>query len=133
MPLTTGNLDGTSVKDYELLNGTATVNVKFSVGAIAGNVTGTQASGTQIPPSAANVTVSSAGVAYSVTLPPAVPGLEIDVVSITATNTIAVFPSPGNSINALSANAALVYAALTSTTFICVTAGQWYTSPRVPS
>lgn len=137
MPLTTGNLDGTSVKDYELANGAATVNVKFSTANIAANATGTQASGTLVPGAAANVTVSSAGAAQSITLPPAVPGLEIDIVCVTATNTVAVFPSAGGTgsekINALSANAGLTMAALSSATFICTVAGQWFTSPRVPS
>ena len=133
MPLSYGNLSGAPVQDYELVNGQATINVKFASVQIAANVTGTQASGTLIPASASNVTVTSAGVAYSVTLPKAVVGLEIDVLSVTATNTIAVFPNTGDTINALSANSGLTFAALTSTTFVCTTAGAWFTSPRVPS
>ena len=123
--------NGQSIVDYELVNANSTVNVKFASAAIAANVTGTQASGTPI--AAANVTISSAGVAYSATLPKAVAGLEIDVVCVTGTNTVAVFPAVGDAINALSANTGITMGALTSATFLCITAGQWYTSPRVPS
>lgn len=98
---------------------------------IAANVTGTQASGTLIL--ANQNTVSSAGVAYSVTLPTSTPGLAISIALTTATNTVAVFPAVGETINALGANASLVMGALTSTTFICTVAGQWYSTPRVPS
>lgn len=125
------NPRGESVIDYEMINAANTVNVKFASAALAGNVAGTQAAGTPIQ--AANVTISSAGVAYSATLPKALPGLEIDVVCITAVNTVAVFPAVGDTINALSANTGLTFAALTSATFLCITAGAWFTSPRVPS
>jgi hypothetical protein len=133
MPLTYGNLSVAAVQDYELASGAATLNVKFSSANLAANATGTQASGTLISANVANVTVSSAGAAFSVTLPPAVPGLEIDVCTTTAVNTVAVFPSTGHTINALSANSGLTMAALTSATFICTVAGAWFTSPRVPS
>jgi hypothetical protein len=135
MPLSYGSLTGAPVQDYELADGAATINVKYTPLTIAANSTGTQASGTLIPASAssANVAVTSAGVAYSVTLPPAVAGMEIDILTITATNTVAVFPSSGNTINALGANAGITMAALSSATFMCVTAGAWFTSPRVPS
>lgn len=133
MGLTSGNLRGDSVIDYELVNGLAVVNVKFTTATIAANVTGTQASGTLVPLNAANVAVTSAGVAYSVTLPKALAGYEIDIVCTTATNTVAVFPAPGDAINAIAANSGLTMSALTSATFICLVNGQWYTSPRVPS
>lgn len=106
-----------------------------SVATVAANSTGTQGSGTAI--TAMTNAVSSAGSLYSVTLPPSSPGMQIAVHSVTAANTIAVFPNAGGTgtetINALSANAGLSFAALTSTTFYCTTAGQWYTLPRVPS
>jgi hypothetical protein len=133
MGLTSGNIRGDSVIDYELANGAATVNVKFTTGNIAANATGTQASGTLVPTNAANVAVTSAGAAYSVTLPKALVGLEIDIVCISATNTVVVFPAGSDTINALSASAGLTMPALTSATFLCMTAGAWYTSPRVPS
>jgi hypothetical protein len=140
MPLSYGNLTGAAVQDYELLEGAATINVKFTVGTIAANATGTQASGTLVPGSAlssGNIAVTSAGSAYSITLPPSQPGMEIDIVCITTTNTVTVFPSAAGTgtekINALTANSGLVMGALTSATFMCMTAGQWWTSPRVPS
>jgi hypothetical protein len=102
---------------------------------IAANATGTQASGTPIT-ALLNV-VSSAGAAFSVTLPPSAPGLEITIACSTATNTVAVFPNAGGTgsetINALAANAGITMGALTSATFVCAVAGQWYTSPRTPS
>lgn len=127
------NPRGESVIDYELTNGGAVVNVKFTTTTIAANATGTQASGTLVPTNAANIAVSSAGVAQSITLPKAIPGLELDIVCISATNTVAVFPAGSDTINALSASAGLTMAALTSATFLCFTAGAWFTSPRVPS
>jgi len=117
MGLTYGNIRGDSVQDTELVSGNATINFKSTVQAIAANATGTQASGTQISGSSTNVAVTSAGAAYSVTLPKAVGGLEIDVLCVTAINTVAVFPAVGDAINALGANAGLTMA----------------TSPRVPS
>jgi hypothetical protein len=102
---------------------------------IAANATATQASGTPI--TALANTVSSAGAAYSVTLPPSTPGLSIFIALTSATNTVAVFPNAGGTtteqINALSANAAITMAALSSATFLCTVAGQWWTVPRVPS
>src|SRR5579872_2320680 len=102
---------------------------------IAGNATGTQGSGTAVT-SLLNF-VSSAGSNYSITLPASAPGMSITVACTSATNTITVFPNAGGTttetINALSANAGYAMSALTSTTFICGVAGQWYTSPRVAS
>lgn len=102
---------------------------------IAANATGTQASGTPI--TALVNTVSSAGAAQSVTLPVSAPGMEIVIATTTAVNTVAVFPNAGGTttetINALAANAGITMAALSSATFVCTVAGQWYTVPRVPS
>lgn len=102
---------------------------------IAANATGTQASGTPIT-SMINL-VSSGGAAQSVTLPVSKPGMAIMIACTTAVNTVAVFPNAGGTttetINALSANAGITMAALTSATFVCAVAGQWYTVPRVPS
>lgn len=105
--------------------------------AIAANSTGTQASGTPITSGVRIVTVSSGGSAYSVTLPPSVPGMRVTVVTTTATNTVAVFPNAGGTgsetINALSANGGITMAAKTRADFVCVVAGQWYTVPLLPS
>lgn len=106
-----------------------------SAATIVANSGGVQAGATVLTARVNNV--SSAGVAYSVVLPVSSPGLEVTVLSITATNTVKVFPNAGGTttevINALAANAGITFAALTSATFYCVVAGQWYTSPRVPS
>ena len=73
----------------------------------------------------------------AVVLPPSVPGLQVDVLNTNASNTMKVYPSAqgtgSEAINALGANAAITMSAATSTTFICIVAGQWWTSPRVPS
>ena len=109
-----------------------------SVSANIANATGTQASAlasnvSVIPQSAQVCTVASGGAGYSVVLPPSQPGLQIDINLTTASNTCAVFPYPGDAINALAVNAAITMAAVTSATFSCVVAGQWWTNPRVPS
>jgi len=104
-----------------------------SNGTIAGNATVTQAAGTPVTTSLTNVTAAAAA---AVTLPVSVAGLEITIHNISANN-VSVFPNAGGTttetINALSANAAIVMATNTSTTFTCTVAGQWYTVPRVPS
>lgn len=105
-----------------------------SATAIAANVAGTQAAGTPITSNIVNTT--SAGGSYSVTLPASSSGLYITV-NNTSAQTLLVFPNAGGTttekINALSANASISMAANTSALFSCVVAGQWYTSPRVPS
>lgn len=102
---------------------------------IAANATGTQASGTAV--TAALTSVTSAASGYSVTLPVSAPGMAIEILLETASNTVKVFPNAGGTtteaINALGANNAITMAALSSCTFICTLAGQWFTSPRVPS
>jgi hypothetical protein len=106
----------------------------FSSAQVAANATGTQASGTPIVTMLVNVTSASNN--YSVTLPVSAPGLDITIHNISA-NTVKVFPNAAGTttetINALSANAAISMTTATSCQFTCVTAGQWYTVPRVPS
>lgn len=125
--------DGTTLANVS--GGASAPQLLSTFQTIAANSTGTQASGIAV--TAANVGVTSAGAAYSITLPVSVPGMEIDVVCETATNTVKVYPNAGGTatetINALSANAGITMAALTSVTFICLVAGQWWTNPRVPS
>jgi hypothetical protein len=102
---------------------------------VAADSSTTQAGGTPIDHEL-NV-VTSGGAGYSVTLPPANRGMKIDICLATASNTVKVFPNAGGTgsekINALSANAAITMAALSSATFVCQVDGQWYTNPRVPS
>lgn len=106
-----------------------------SAATIVANSGGAQAGATLLTARVNIVTSATSG--FSVLLPVSAPGLEVTVLATTAANTVAVFPNAGGTttetINALSANAAITMAARTSTTFYCVVAGQWYTSPRVPS
>ncbi len=51
----------------------------------------------------------------------------------TANAILKVYPNGTDAINALGASAAISMAAKTACTFFCVAAGQWYTSPNVPS
>lgn len=101
-----------------------------STAVVAANVGGTQATGTPLTAQLNQVTSTSG---YSVVLPPSRPGLHITVALSTSAQTALVFPSPGDTINALAKDAAITMAARTSATFVCVVAGQWFTSPRVPS
>jgi hypothetical protein len=104
-----------------------------SAATLAASTTVTQAAGSPINTQLVNVTSTAAG---AVTLPASAPGLSITVHNISASN-VSVFPNAqgtgSETINALSANAAIVMATNTSTTFTCVVAGQWFTVPRVPS
>lgn len=63
--------------------------------------------------------------ADSVLLPPAQPGTVVTVINAAASNAMAVFPSVGDLINALSANASLSVAANKTITFFCATPGKW--------
>lgn len=62
----------------------------------------------------------------SVTLPPALAGSLYVLTNAAAANSMNVFPSKGDSINALGANNAFAMAAGKVAIFICVTAGQWH-------
>lgn len=75
-------------------------------------------------------TVATAG--DSVTLPKAAPGLRYTIMNKAAANSMNVFPFLGDTINALSVNAAFALAATKSADFICTGAGQWDTLPIVP-
>jgi len=68
-------------------------------------------------------TVASA--ADSVKLPPAVPGIDMFVCNSAATNSMNVFPSTGDAVNALSANAAFAVAANKAVHLFCITPGIW--------
>ncbi len=64
--------------------------------------------------------------ADSVLLPVSAAGMQITVTNAHASNSMNVFPATGESINALSANAAFAVAAGKTATFYCYTAGQWH-------
>jgi hypothetical protein len=90
--------------------------------------------GSAVAPIVTQLVNITAGAAGSAQLPLSASGNSITVHNISASN-VTVYPAPGGSetINALSANAGIVMATNTSTTFTCVASGQWYTVPRVPS
>jgi len=100
---------------------------------------GGQASGVPVVGPLIRVT-TVATAADSITLPPAIRGMEVVVVNDAATNSMNVFPASaaqggaagGDTINALAANAAFAVAALASsgagpTVFFCFTNGFWRT------
>jgi hypothetical protein len=70
------------------------------------------------------ITVASAN--DSVTLPPSQSGLLIVVANAAAANSMNVFPSKGESINALGTNTAFAVAANKIVIFVCATKGQWH-------
>lgn len=64
--------------------------------------------------------------ADSVKLPTAVAGLSLTVMNGAAVNSLNTFPSTGDAINALGANAAFAMAAGAIIIFYCFTNGQWF-------
>jgi hypothetical protein len=68
-------------------------------------------------------TVGSA--ADSVKLPPALAGDIVVVINAAAANSMNVFPSTGDNINALAANAAFAMAANKQAIFVCAVNGTW--------
>ncbi len=106
-----------------------------SVDSYTASTTQTQAGGTPLNHEV-NL-VASANAADAVTLPASSPGMAVTVILTSATNTCKVFPNAGGTgtetINALSANAAITMAATTRATFFCGVAGQWWTLPLLPS
>lgn len=68
-------------------------------------------------------TVATAG--DSVKLPAATAGAEVVVINAAAANSMNVFPSTGDRVNALSANAAFAVAANKVVRFICAVDGTW--------
>jgi hypothetical protein len=119
--------------DFGLVIWNGTYWENNTAGTIAASTTVTQAAGTPLTDELCNITSTAAG---AVTLPPSVPGNIITVHNISTFN-VSVFPNAAGTttekINALGANAAIVLATNTSTSFTCAVAGQWYTVPRVPS
>lgn len=96
--------------------------VQDSMTAFAG---GGQGSATLITAMFARVTTVVTA-ADSVKLPVAQPGLEITVVNAAAANSMNIFPSTGEIINALSANTAIACAANKVMKFIASGRGQWH-------
>lgn len=64
--------------------------------------------------------------ADSVKLPKALPGMSMTVVNAAAANSMNVFPSSGEQINALGADTAFAMAANKTAFFECLVVGQWH-------
>lgn len=94
---------------------------------IVAHAGGGQANGVPLTAMACFIaTVGSAG--DSLLLPAAVPGMELSVINQSSTVTGPnVFPQPGQTINALSANTAIAVAPQTVLMFYCGIAGAWWT------
>lgn len=86
---------------------------------------GGQAGAPQLRPQSITRVSTVATAADSVMLPRAVPGTRLIAINGTA-NSMNVFPSPGDTINALAADAALAVAAGKSIEFACPAAGAFY-------
>lgn len=78
--------------------------------------------------------VTAADATKGVVLPTGETGLVVTVKNDDTANAILkVYPPTGGKINALSTNAAISMAAVTSATFYCYDGTQWFTVPKVPS
>jgi hypothetical protein len=75
--------------------------------------------------SAINRVTTVGTAADSVLLPPARAGVRVVVINAAAANSMNVFPSTGDAINALSANAAFAMAANKAAEFVCAVDGTW--------
>lgn len=93
--------------------------------AITAHAGGGQGSALQLTTVLNRITVVGTA-ADSVKLPVAAPGLQITVTNGAASNSANVFPSTGDQINALGANAAFALAAGKTATFYSTVAGQWH-------
>jgi hypothetical protein len=95
-------------------------------GAITATAGGGQANGLLLTRSFSRVsTVATA--ADSVKLPPAKAGAQMIVFNKAAANSLNVFPSTGDIINALSANSAYALAVTKGAMFVCTVDGTWDT------
>jgi hypothetical protein len=103
----------------------------MAVDTVTAHAGGGQANGVPVTTPLIRVTVV-ASAADSITLPPAIRGMEILVLNDAAANAMNVFPAVGETINAGAANAALSVAAQNGagtgpTIFVCFTNGAWRT------
>ena len=94
--------------------------------AITAFATGGQANAVLLTATVNRVTTVGTA-ADSVKLPAALAGSRVVVFNKAATNSLNVFPSTGDNINALAANAAYALAATKGAEFYCVVAGTWDT------
>lgn len=128
-----GRINGSDIEIYDKATGTTVLAFRNAIGslpvysaadALTAHAGGGQASALQLAAIINRVT-TVATIADSVKLPVATPGLEITVINAGA-NSMNVFPSTGDAINALGANTAFAMAATKVATFYCTVAGQWH-------
>jgi hypothetical protein len=103
-------------------------NVRTTSGLVA-STTQTQAGALELETSGVNTVATVATAANAVKLPKATPGKTLVVINAAASNSMGVFPQPGDSINALAANAVYAQAAGKAVYFVAGKEGTWYTIP----
>jgi hypothetical protein len=108
-----------------LAGGNGLLQTVQSLAAVAG---GGQSNPPNINSMAALITTVTTGGTSSVTMPLALPGMEISIINTTATaGGLQVFPALGQTINGGSANAAVNVPVTSVLIFFCVAAGAWWT------
>lgn len=95
-------------------------------GAITANAGGGQANAVLLTATYNRVSTVAAA-ADSVKLPAAIAGSRVVVFNKAAANSLNIFPSTGDNINALAANAAYALAVTKGVEFICTVTGTWDT------
>ena len=90
-------------------------------------VGGGQAGAPQVRAQSMTAVILVASAADSVMLPRGTPGSMVILQNAAAANAMGVFPSPGDSINALAADAVLSVAANTTVQFCCIRPNKWAT------
>jgi hypothetical protein len=93
---------------------------------LSANAGGVQAAATPITTTIARFTTVG-GAGYSAVLPAAAPGLVIDVVNASTTNSMAIFPAGSDAINSLAGAAAFTLPQGGVVTFVSTIAGFWHT------
>lgn len=107
------------------------VIVQSTSDAITAFAGGGQANATPLTSTVNRITVvATAG--DSVKLPPALAGMRVTVINSDAADSANVFPSTGDSINAIAANGAFALASTKTADFVCPVNGKWFTVPLAP-
>lgn len=99
-------------------------SLSSTANAITANAGGGQTNAVQLA-AAINRVTTVATAADSVKLPAATAGAELTVINAAAANSMNVFPTTGDNINALAANAAFAVAANKTARFYCAVNGTW--------
>lgn len=137
-PDTNGNCN--LVLDGLAIDGVKDISMGSGAGSIVALAGGGQSSGTPVLQKAVNILGTVATTSDSVMLPPLAgafpsaggggtnPGLSVQLSVINPTSiAAAIFPSSGDAINALAANASLALASSGVTNFYAQSSGHWYT------